>query len=169
MAWSEHTAPRCSYLAWRGVAHRRIDQVAEVPVTRNRIVDNYAVKKAKKGKKRGAVRGARIGGAGRDRRTRTEGFVGVGDSNGRRSVSRLFARTLGSYVNVETGSRNPVFHSTYESNQRAAARLLHRPLFRSYNTLSSCPLSLSLSQCTSSPLLYSCICVRLSRVAACSF
>lgn len=41
--------------------------------------------------------------------------VRVGDSNGRRSVSRLLR---GSYVNMETGSWNPVFDSTYDSNQR---------------------------------------------------
>lgn len=41
--------------------------------------------------------------------------VGVGDSNGRRSVSRLLR---GSYVNMETGSWNPVLDSTYDSNQR---------------------------------------------------
>lgn len=41
--------------------------------------------------------------------------VGVADSNGRRSVSRLLR---GSYVNMETGSWNPVLDSTYDSNQR---------------------------------------------------
>lgn len=40
--------------------------------------------------------------------------VGVADSNGRRSVSRLLR---GSYVNMETGSWNPVLDSTYDSNQ----------------------------------------------------
>lgn len=39
----------------------------------------------------------------------------VADSNGRRSVSRLLR---GSYVNMETGSWNPVLDSTYDSNQR---------------------------------------------------
>lgn len=40
---------------------------------------------------------------------------GVADSNGRRSVSRLLR---GSYVNMETGSWNPVLDFTYDSNQR---------------------------------------------------
>lgn len=51
----------------------------------------------------------------RDRANAASRSVGVADSNGRRSVSRLLR---GSYVNMETGSWNPVLDSTYDSNQR---------------------------------------------------
>lgn len=70
--------------------------------------------------------------------------LGVADSNGRRSVSRLLR---GSYVNMETGSWNPVLDSTYDSNQRGQiAASLHPSL-----SFSASPLFLPPSQ----PFIYS--------------
>ena len=61
------------------------------------------------------------------------------------SVDYLRARARGSYVNMETGSWNPVLDSTYDSNQRAV-RLLHRsPRACSFFLSVSFSLSLSLA------------------------